>query len=162
MRSTVRSGVKLGAVSLLALACTAAVAQNAPATPEQKAAQAVELRRSVFKLIGYSFDPVGAMLKRQRPFDAALVQKSAARLELLAPLVEETFETDTRQFKLETKARDGIWTNKSDFVAKNNDFIKAVAALSEAAKSGDQKAFTQAAASVGKACGACHDSFRDK
>jgi len=162
MRPTVRSGVKFGAVSILALACTASLAQNAPATPEQKAQAAVDLRQSVFKLIGYSFEPVGAMLKRQRPFDADLAQKSAARIEMLAPMIGEAFATDTRQFKVETKAREGIWTNKSDFDAKNNDLIKAAANLTTAAKSGDQKAFTQAAAAVGKACGACHDSFRDK
>jgi cytochrome c556 len=40
--------------------------------------------------------------------------------------------------------------------------VKAAAGLTAAAKGGDKKAVLQAAAAVGKACGACHDNFRDK
>jgi cytochrome c556 len=77
-------------------------------------------------------------------------------------MISEVFQEDTRKFQLKTKAREGIWTNKSDFQAKNDDLVKASAALTAAAKGGDKKAVMQAAAAVGKACGACHDNFRDK
>lgn len=166
MRSSVK--VKSGLVKVgLATLCTMAVAsttfaQGAPASPEQQAQQAVDLRQSVFKLIGYSFDPIGLMLKNKIPFDAALAQKSATRLEMLAPMIGETFQTDTRKFQLKTKAREGIWSNKAEFTAKDDGLSKAAAGLSAAAKSGDKKATMQAAAQVGKACGACHDDFRDK
>jgi cytochrome c556 len=163
MRPIVDFGVKLGAAAMLALApFSATLAQDAPSSPEEQAQQAVDLRQSVFKLIGYSFNPIGGMLKNKVPFDAALAQKSAARIEALAPMISETFQTDTRKFQLKTKAREGIWGNKSEFEAKNQDLVKAAAALGTAAKSGDKKATMQAAAAVGKACGACHDNFRDK
>jgi cytochrome c556 len=91
------------------------------------------------------------------------VAKSAARIEALAPMIPELFQHDTRKASgLKTKAREGIWTNAADFKAKNDDLVKAAANLSAAAKSGDRKAVLQAAGAVGKACGACHDSFRDK
>jgi cytochrome c556 len=102
------------------------------------------------------------MLKNKVPFDAALAQKSAQRIEMLAPMISEAFQADTRKFTLKTKAREGIWANKSEFQTKNDDLVKAAAALSTAAKGGDKKATMQAAAAVGKACGACHDNFRDK
>ena len=126
---------------------------------------AIDRRQAVFDLIEWNFTPtIGAMLKNKMKYDAAVVQKSAARLELLAPMVTEAFATDTRgkAAGVKTRAREGIWTNNADFKAKNDDFIKAVAGLSAAAKGSDEKAFKQAAAAVGKACGACHDSFRDK
>jgi len=163
MRPLVKMGLKSGAVSLLTLAAASTTyAQDAAPSPEEHAQQAVDLRQSVFRLIGWSFGPVGGMLKNKVPFDAAVAQKSAARIEMLAPMIGEAFQTDTSKFQLKTKAREGIWTNKSDFAAKNDDLVKAAAALSAAAKGGDKKATMQAAAAVGKACGACHDDFRDK
>jgi cytochrome c556 len=163
MRPIVDFGVKLGAAAMLALApFSTTFAQDAPASPEEQAQQSVELRQSVFKLIGYSFNPIGGMLKNKVPFDAAVAQKSAQRIEMLAPMISEAFQADTRKFTLKTKAREGIWANKSEFQTKNDDLVKAAAALSTAAKGGDKKATMQAAAAVGKACGACHDNFRDK
>lgn len=160
MRSNV---VKLGAVALIALApVSATLAQSAPASPEEQAQQAVDLRQSLFRLIGYSFGPVGGMLKNKVPFDPAVAQKSAARIEMLAPMITELFQTDTRKFQLKTRAREGIWENKADFQAKADDLAKAAAALTTAAKSGDKRATLRAAAGVGKACGACHDDYREK
>ena len=164
MRPVVNSlPIKLGLAAVCALAPVySALAQDAPASPEEQAQQAVDLRQSLFRLISYSFGPVGGMLKNKVPFDAAVVQKSSARLEQLTPMISEMFQADTRKFTLKTKAREGIWTNKSEFQGKNDDLVKAVQGLSVAAKSGDKKQFQQAAAAVGKSCGACHDNFRDK
>jgi cytochrome c556 len=77
-------------------------------------------------------------------------------------MIGEVFQADTSKFQLKTRAREGIWSHKSDFQANNDDLVKAVAALSTAAKSGDKTTTMQAAAAVGKACGACHDNFREK
>jgi cytochrome c556 len=156
--------IRFSVAAVCALASVSAVqAQDAAPSGDEAAQKAVELRQSVFKLIGWSFDPVGGMLKNKVAFDAATVQKSAARLEVLAPMINEAFANNTSKVAgLKTKAREGIWTNNADFKAKNDDLVKASAALSAAAKGGDKKAVLQAAAAVGKACGACHDSFRDK
>jgi len=152
--------VKLGVAALCALASvSAAHAQDASA--EQKA---VEIRQSIFKLLEWNYTPtIGEMLKNKMKYDAAVVQKNAARLEALAPMISEAFAVDTHETAgLKTRAREGIWTNMADFKAKNDGLVKAVAGLSAAAKGGDEKAFRQAAIAVGKACGACHDDFRDK
>jgi cytochrome c556 len=127
------------------------------------AEQAVLTRQGLLKVMGYYMAPLGGMLKNKVPFDAALAAKSAARIEVLAPMISEAFAVDTRKATgLKTKAREGIWTNNADFKAKNDDLVKAAAGLTAAAKGGDKKAVLQAAAAVGKACGACHDNFRDK
>ena len=100
---------------------------------------------------------------RGAPFDAAAAQKAGARIQVTAGLIPELFTLDTHTFAgTPTKAREGIWTNKSDFDAKANDLVKAAGDLEAAAKSGDEAATKKAAGAVGKACGACHDQFRDK
>jgi cytochrome c556 len=144
------------------LVASAAMAQGAPAqTPEQKAQAAVLTRQGLFKVQAFVFGPVGGML-RGAPFDAAVVQKAAARIQVTGGLIPELFALGTHTFTVTTKAREGIWTNKSDFDAKANDLVKAAADLEAAAKSGDEGATKKAAGAVGKACGACHDQFRDK
>jgi cytochrome c556 len=144
------------------LVASAAMAQGAPAqTPEQKAQAAVLTRQGLFKVQAFVFGPVGGML-RGAPFDAAVVQKAAARIQVTGGLIPELFALDTHTFTVTTKAREGIWTNKSDFDAKANDLVKAATDLEAAAKTGDEAATKKAAGAVGKACGACHDQFRDK
>jgi cytochrome c556 len=159
MNGITRIGV--AALGSLVMA-SAAMAQGAPPqTPEQQAATAVLTRQAVFKLNGFVFGPVGGML-RGAPFDAKVAEKAGARLQVLGGLIPEVFMKDTHTFTLTTKAREGIWTNKSDFDSKANDLVKAAADLEAAAKTGDEAATKKAAAAVGKTCGACHDQFRDK
>jgi cytochrome c556 len=153
--------IGLAAVGSLIVA-SAAMAQGAPPTPEQKAQAAVLTRQGVFKLQVFVFGPVGGML-RGAPFDAAVAQKAGARLQVLGGLIPDVFATDTHTFtNTPTKAREGIWTNKSDFDGKASDLVKAAADLEAAAKTGDEAATKKAAGAVGKTCGACHDQFRDK
>lgn len=152
--------IGLAAVGSMIMA-SAAIAQGAPQTPEQKAQAEVLTRQGLFKVQGFVFAPVGTML-RGAPFNAAVAQKAAERLEVTGSIIPEMFAADTHTFKVATKAREGIWTNKSDFDNKANDLVKAATDMAAAAKTGDKSATLKAAAGVGKACGACHDQFRDK
>ena len=153
--------VGVAAVGSLILASTA-MAQGAPPTPEQRAQAVVKQRQGLFEVQAFVFGPVGGML-RGAPFNAAAAEKAGARLEVTGSIIPEVFATDTHAVAgLTTKAREGIWTNKSDFDAKANDLVKAAADLEAAAKSGDEAATKKAAGAVGKACGACHDNFRAK
>jgi len=153
---------KLGLAALCSVAAlSVARAQPAPPTPEQQAENATLTRQGLFKVQSFSFGPVGGML-RGAPFNAAAAEKAAARVQVTAGLIPEVFNFDTRKFQVKTKAREGIWTNKADFDAKAKDLQDAAAALETAAKGGDEAATKKAAAAVGKACGACHDQFRDK
>ena len=153
------SSIGLAVGSLIV--ASAAMAQGAPPTPEQAAQQAVLTRQGLFKLQAFVFGPVGGML-RGAPFDAAVVEKAAVRLQVLGGLIPDVFAKDTHTFTVTTKAREAIWANKSDFDAKSTDFVKAAADLEAAAKTGDKGATLKAAGAVGKTCGACHDQFRDK
>ena len=137
---------------------SAVMAQGAP-SPE---ANAVKARKAVFDVISLANAPVGAML-RGGTFDAAVAAKAGERLQVLGGIISDAFAKDTHGVAgLETKARDAIWTTKADFDAKAADLVKAAASLEAAGKAGNKDAVTAAAGAVGKACGACHDAFRDK
>jgi cytochrome c556 len=161
MRRSVRLTVAatLAAMGSVVFLSTA-LAQNAPPTPEEQAKQAVLVRKSVFEVMSWNFSPLAAMLRKRIPFDAEVAQKAAIRVEQMAPMIIDAFQQDTRKFQVETRAREAVWSNKADFDAKANDLVKAAAALTAAAKTGDQAQTLKAAAQVGKVCGACHDSFR--
>jgi cytochrome c556 len=150
-------GLALCGVSVLAVG----VAQNGPPTPQQRADTAVKLRQGLFEVQAYSFGPVGAML-RGGPFDAAVAEKAAKRVEFTSSLIPEVFEFDTRKFQEKTAAKEGIWMNKADFDSDAKNLQDAAAALEAAAKTGDKGATLKAAGAVGKACGHCHDEFREK
>jgi cytochrome c556 len=152
----------VAAVGSLIVASAAMAQGAAPQTPEQQAQASVLTRQGLFKVQAFVFGPVGGMLRGGK-FDAAVAEKAAQRLEVTGGLIPELFAKDTHTFTgTPTKAREGIWTNKSDFDAKANDLVKAATDLEAAAKTGDEAATKKAAAGVGKACGACHDQFRDK
>jgi cytochrome c556 len=156
----------VGVAAALATMSVMAVSQGAPGGPPNPAAQAktaIETRQAVFKLINNQNGPIGGMLRNRVEFDAAVVARNAARIEMLATMIPDLFVTDTRQFKdTKTLALDGIWASQADFKAKADGLNKAAAALAEVAKTGDKANTLKAAADVGKACGACHDNYRAK
>ncbi len=90
------------------------------------------------------------MMKNKAPFDANVVQKAAGRIETLAPMIPDTFVADTRKAGVKTRAREGIWTNMTDYKAKSDELARAAAALTAAAKTGDKGATMKAAGAVGK------------
>ena len=156
---------KSSLIALCAIAPVSAVlAQDAaPPTPEQQAEQAVLTRQGLLKVMGFYMAPLGGMLKNKVPFDAAVAGKSGTSIEALGAMIPDVFVFDTRKAtNVKTKAQDGIWTNAADFKSKADDLVKAATALVEASKSGDKGTTLKAAGAVGKACGACHDQFRDK
>jgi cytochrome c556 len=150
--------VGLGVLTLGALAgASAALAQGSAA--EQKA---VEQRQALFKEIDKAFKPIGEIVKRKAPYDAAVVQEGAAKLATLAPKIPEAFTVDTHAATgIKTKARENIWTSMPDFKAKSEALVKAIDGLAAAGKTGDEKALRPAFATVGKACSACHDNYKD-
>jgi len=82
---------------------------------------------------------IGAMMRKQAPFDAAVMQKNAQRVRELAEMLPEAFQYDTRKFQVKTRATDTIWTSQGDFANKADELRKAAVALEDAARSGDQK-----------------------
>ena len=152
------AAVSAVAVSALAVAQTATVAKSAA-----EAKTAIDTRQNLFKDIKKTYEPLGAMLKRQRELDPALVGTNAAQLQEMAGKISANYAVDTRQFKdIKTSARDGIWTSQADFKAKADEFVKASAAAVAASKGDNKAEILKSLAGIGKTCGGCHDSYRDE
>lgn len=139
-------------------------AEPAPPTPEQAAKNGIEARQGLFKVLSTAMGPIGGMMRNRVPFDAAVVEKNATRIEVLAGMIPEMFQNDTRKFhtNVKTAALDGIWSSQADFKTKADDLAKAAHNLATVAKGGDKAKTLEAAGAVGKACGNCHDQFRAK
>lgn len=150
--------ITLGLATLGAMAgVSAALAQSQ--ADQQKA---VENRQNLFKQIDEAFKPVGEIVKRKQPYDAKVVQDSAAKLKTLAPKIPDAFTLDTHTLTgVKTKARENIWTNLPDFKQKADALVKSLDGLAAAGQAGDEKALRPAFAAVGKACSNCHDNYKN-
>jgi cytochrome c556 len=159
MNRLLRIGMALAASAVSALA----VSQGAgPPSPEAQAKSAIETRQGLYKVMASQFGPIGGML-RNAPFDAAVVERNSARIAVLAGMIPEMFANDTRKFTAtKTAALEGIWNSSADFKGKADALVKAANDLNAAAKGGDKTATLAAAGAVGKACGSCHDNYRQK
>lgn len=155
---------RVGVIAAAAVISAVAVAQTAaPAKSADEAKAAVEARKQHFETMKKTFEPLTAMLKNQRPLDAAVVATNAAKLQELAKAIPSKYDVDTRQFKdLKTDARDAVWASAADFKAKADATANAAAGLAAAGKSGDPASIKKGIADTGKTCGACHDNFKAK
>ncbi|MET0280453.1 MAG: cytochrome c [Steroidobacteraceae bacterium] len=154
---------RIGAAATLAAVSALAFSQGGPPTPEAQNKSAIEARQGLFKLLANQNGPIGGMQRNTVPFDAAIVARNAARIQVLAGMIPELFTRDTHEFKdVKSTAMDNIWTSQADFKTKSDALVTAAGNLAEAAKGGDKATTLKAAAEVGKACGSCHDSFRAK
>lgn len=130
------------------------------AKSERQAANAVQFRQAVFQLVRSNMGPLGAMAKGQMPYDKAVIQTNAVRLEQLGMMVPDYFATNTTDFSVETEALPKIWAEKEDFLAKANDLTVAAKALQVAAQGDDEGAYRAAIGKVGSTCKACHDAYK--
>lgn len=152
--------LRIGLFTALATVFTIAGVQAATeAASEAEAAKAIKARQALLNQINDLNEPMGRMLKRQIPIDAAVVATNAARIQELAGKLPEAFAVDTRKFtRTRTAALDGIWNSEADFKAKAEGLAKAAAEVVTAARS-DNVAVAQLAG-IGRACGSCHDAFK--
>lgn len=146
----------LAAVAV-ALGAGASFQASAQAKPEQL----VKQRQSAMTLLGWYFGPIGAMMRGDRPFDAAVVARNAGYLEVLSKMPAEGFQPATKDEKA-TKAKPEVWSDKAKFDKAMENMQGEVAKLAQVAKGGDQGAIKTQFGATGKACAACHDDFRAK
>lgn len=135
-----------------------AVAQEM--TPEQRAAAAVDTRKSLFKMLRFNLVPIAAMAQGA-PFDAEVAERNARRIALMATMIPEVLAQDTSAFdNIETTALDKIWDNQPDIAVKTQTLIDNANAFADAAATGEMAATLGAFRAFGGSCGNCHDEYR--
>lgn len=143
----------------LALAVSAAFAL--PAFGQAKPETLVKQRQAAMTLIGKYWGPLGQMGQGKMPYDANLVARNAGYLHALSEMPWDGFNPDTRDQK-NTRALPAVYNEPAKFKEASDRFRSAVDRLVTVSKSGDEAAVKTAIGEVGKACGNCHDNFREK
>src|SRR5437763_2629501 len=102
------------AITTLGLAMAAAISTVALA--QTKPEDAIKLRQSAMKLIGYNFGSIGAMVNDKKPYNKDEAIRNATRVDALSDHPWEFFGAGTDKAG-ETKAKAGIWTDRAKFDA---------------------------------------------
>ena len=123
-----------------------------------KPEDAIKYRKANMTLMVAHFGRVAAMASGKIPFDA---KAAADNAEIAAAVTKWQFTgfVDGSD-KGDTKADPKIWTEKDKFNAAGAALQEAVTKLNVAAKAGNLDAIKAAVGETGKACKACHDTYR--
>jgi cytochrome c556 len=126
--------------------------------------QAAEVRKSIFKLIGANFRPLGALLKDGGQYDAAEVNKRLTRVVFLSSLLNEAFPDNSNLGEPDTKAKPEAWSNRAELDKDLKDFQDQLATLTGVndKEKGLTEPFKTALAAVAQDCKSCHDTFKLK
>lgn len=120
----------------------------------------VKQRQGAMTLIGKYFGPLGGMAQGRAPFDAKIVQRNADYLAVLTKMPWDGFDPSTKGEK--TRALPEVYSNSGKFKEAAERLQSEVGKLQSVAKNGDEAATKAQIGAVGKACGGCHDNFRQK
>ncbi len=146
---------------LMAAAASAVLASVAIAEEEDPFADAVEMRHGLMLQMATDLGKVGAMAKKEAPYDAAVASKAAANIAAVASVLSmDQFPAGSEyQKSADSYALPAIWENQDDFLKKIADMNTAAAAFQTAA--GTDLASLQAGmGGLGGACSACHKAYR--
>ena len=148
---------KLVAVSL-AMSVGAGFMLDAAA--QAKPETLVKQRQAVMTLQGKYWGPLAGMAQGKIPYDAKVVQRNAAFLEVLSQMPWDGFQESTKGVK--SAALPAIWAEPAKFKEAQERLQNETAKLAQISKSGDEAAVKAQIGATGKACGACHEKFREK
>jgi cytochrome c556 len=148
--------VKKFAIALLCLSGLVSFSAQAQMKPED----AIKLRQSAMKLIGYNFGNIGNMVNDKKPYNKDEAARNAANIEGLASQPWEFFIAGTD--KGDTKAKPEIFKDSEKFKAASEKLQAEAAKLAQVSKSGDLAALKTQFTATAQACRNCHDSFREK
>jgi len=137
----------------LGIAAGAALAQ---AKPEQL----VKQRQSVMTLQGKYFGPLAAMAQGKAPYNADIVRRNAAFLDNLSRMAWDGFDPSTKDVK--SAALPAVYEQPDKFKEAQARLENEAHKLYELSRSGDEAAVKAQIGAVVKACGGCHESFREK
>lgn len=148
-------------LSLVALACCAAIAAPALQAQDAKPDPSIAARQAQMRLNAYNVGILGAMAKGTTPYDADKAAAAANNLVMLGSLDWSIYwvpGTDNGAMP-GTRALPALFDNLEDVAAKEAAFKSAAEAAAAAAPNG-QEALAAAMGGVGAACGACHQAYR--
>lgn len=122
--------------------------------------QAIKYRQAVMTVVGANFKPMGAMMKGEIPFDAAVFARHAGDLAAITSVdILRGFPEDSEGKGSDAKPE--IWLNWDDFKAKMEDMSRESAALAKVAAGSDTAAIKEQFGKTSKTCKACHKEYKE-
>jgi cytochrome c556 len=143
----------LAAGLAVAVMCGEALAQAKPEV-------LVKQRQAVMTLQGKYFGPMAGMAQGRIPYDAKIVQRNAGFLDNLSRMPWDGFAEGTKDAK--SAALPAVWSDSAKFAEAADRLQNETSKLYAVSRSGDEAAVKAQIGAVGKACGGCHESFRQK
>ena len=120
----------------------------------------VKQRQAAMTLQGKYWGPLGGMAQGKVPYDANTVARNAGYLEVLTKLAWDGFVPSTKDVK--SAALPAVFTDTAKFKEAQDHLQSEVGKLVAVSKSGDEAAVKAQLVATGKACGGCHETFREK
>lgn len=120
----------------------------------------VKQRQAAMTLIGKYWGPIGGMATGKAPYNAEMVARNAGYLDALSKMPWDGFDASTKEVK--SAALPAVFTDTAKFKEGADRMQAEVAKLVSASKGGDENAVKSQLAAVGKTCGGCHETFREK
>jgi cytochrome c556 len=148
---------KLAAATLVA---SVAVVFTLDALAQAKPEVLVKQRQAAMTLQGKYFGPLVGMAQGKVPYSASVAQRNAGFLEDLSQMPWDGFDPSTKGEK--SAALPAIWEKPGEFKQAAERLQSETAKLASVSKSGDEAAVKAQIGAVGKACGGCHDNYREK
>lgn len=146
----------LFAVSAIVVALT-----TGSAAAQVKPEDIIKYRQSVYKVMGWNFAPMAAMVKGEKPYNKEAFARHAIILSQMSPLAMEGFATGSDK-GADSKAKPEIWTKSADFKEKMDKMMGETKKLAAIADTGSLDEIKKQFGATGGACKACHDDYKVK
>ena len=140
-----------------AIAALAAGAVHAQAKPED----AIKYRQGAYKVMGWNFGPMAAMVKGEKPYDKEAFARHAAIVEFVSKLPGEGYVPGSDR-GADTKAKPEIWAKMDDFKSKMIKMHEETAKLAAVARTGNFDEIKKQFGATGATCKSCHDDYKTK
>lgn len=144
-----------------ALALVLGAGYSFTAFAQAKPETLVKQRQAAMTLQGkYFYAPLRSMAQGKIPYDAAVVARNAGYLEVLGKMPWDGFNASTKDVK--SAALPAVFTDTAKYKEAEEKLQSEVAKLVAVSKGGDEATVKAQILAVDKACGGCHDNFREK
>jgi cytochrome c556 len=120
----------------------------------------VKQRQAAMTLQGKYFGPLAAMAQGKAPYNAGVVQRNAGFLANLSRMPWDGFDASTRDVK--SAALPVVYSDSAKFKEAAERLENETSKLYDVSRGGDEAAVKAQIGAVGKSCGGCHETFRQK
>lgn len=121
------------------------------------ATEAITKRQKAMEGVRDGMMAIGAIVKQEQPFDAEVVQTSAAKIADHLATAAELFPEGSGEGEVETWAKAEIWTDRGHFDELMEGTQQAATDLQSVTEA---EALPPALGKLGNGCKSCHDMYR--